>query len=241
MRKRARLFLLLFAQILKAGPPPVAATAFDSYCETVEARTKQPSPRSPESPLQPGELIIERIAAPDLPGALLHHWRGAAFVPGATAANFEQLLRDFDSYPRYFSPQVLEAKVLSQNVLSQDGPHLKARMRVRQHHIITVVLDATYDITFGQLDPLHRYSISKSTRIDEVDSAEDHGFLWRLNTYWSYEERDGGLYLRIEAVSLTRTIPRGLGWAIGPYITSIPRESLEFTLRSARNALQKRT
>jgi len=86
--------------------------------------------------------------------------------------------------------------------------------------------------------------------MDEIDGAgtakerrlsggEEHGFLYRLNTYWSYEERDGGLYLQVEAVSLTRSVPRGLGWAIGPYVESVPRESLEFTLRSAVNALRR--
>ena len=69
--------------------------------------------------------------------------------------------------------------------------------------------------------------------------AQEHGFLWRLNTYWSYEERDGGLYLQIESVSLTRAIPPGLGWAIGPFVESVPRESLEFTLHAACDALRK--
>ena len=72
-----------------------------------------------------------------------------------------------------------------------------------------------------------------------LTDGEEHGFLWRLHTYWSYEERDGGLYLQVEAVSLTRAVPRGLGWAIGPYVESVPRESLEFTLRSAVKALRK--
>jgi hypothetical protein len=127
---------------------------------------------------------------------------------------------------------------------------MQVQMRVRQRHVITVVLDTTYDITFGQLDGRHGYSISQSKRIAEVDAAgtsaertlnanEEHGFLWLLNTYWSYEERDGGLYLQIEAISLTSSIPLGLGWAIRPYVESIPRESLEFTLRSVCNALRK--
>jgi hypothetical protein len=122
-------------------------------------------------------------------------------------------------------------------------------MRVRQRHVITVVLDATYDVTFGRLDAQHGYSVSRSRRIQEIEAAgtsaeralnarEEHGFLWRLNTWWSYEEKDGGLYLQIEAVSLTRSIPRGLGWVIRPYVESIPRESLEFTLRAGRDALR---
>jgi hypothetical protein len=132
----------------------------------------------------------------------------------------------------------------------QDPSHFTVTMRVRQHHVITVVMDATYDTTFGRLDALHAYSISRSTRISEIGWAgtaqeralsdgEEHGFLWRLNTYWSYEERNGGLYMQIESVSLTRSIPAGLGWLIRPFLESVPRESLEFTLQAVCNALRK--
>ncbi len=122
-------------------------------------------------------------------------------------------------------------------------------MRVRQRQVITVVMDSTYEVSFGRLDLRHGYSISRSTRIQEIDSPgtsreraltpdEEHGFLWRLNTYWSYEERDGGLYMQIESVSLTRSIPTGMGWAVRPFVQSVPRGSLEFTLSSARKALR---
>ena len=81
---------------------------------------------------------------------------------------------------------------------------------------------------------------SPGTPKEHALSPEDeHGFLWRLNTYWSFEERDGGLYMQVETISLTRSIPTGLGWAIRPYIESVPRESLEFTLRKACEALRK--
>jgi hypothetical protein len=154
-------------------------------------------------------------------------------------------MRDLDAYPQRFSPEVLRTKVLT-----QQGDRFQASMRVEQKHVITVVMDLTYDIDFGRLDTQHGYSLSRSTSIAEIDApgtakeralkpSDEHGFLWRLNTYWSYEERDGGLYMQIESVSLTRSIPRGLGWAIGPFVESVPRESLEFTLRSACNALRK--
>ena len=64
-------------------------------------------------------------------------------------------------------------------------------------------------------------------------------FCGGMNTYWSYEERDGGLYMQVDSISLTRAIPAGLGWAVRPYVESVPRESLEFTLRAACNALKK--
>jgi hypothetical protein len=255
------LLLMDASRLLMGEPTPAGVSAFNSYSKAVESRLAQqhrssntflaPPDSDPEhlkTRLREGELIIEKVTPStdaNFSGALLHHWRGTAFAPGAKAADFERLVRDFNSYPQHFSPQVLHAKVLTQG-----GDRMQAWMRVRQKHVITVVMDTTYDITFGQLDVQHGYSSSQSTRISEIEAAgtavertlsgnEDHGFLWRLNTYWSYVERDGGLYLQIEAISLTRSIPRGVGWAVQPYVESIPRESLEFTLRSACNALRK--
>lgn len=237
-------------------PVPTAISAYNSYIGAVESRLAQqhrsrnaflaPGASAPQTAirLRRGEVIVEQLTPSTgavLPGALLHHWRGTAFVPGAKAIGFDRIMGDFNTYPQDFSPEVLQARVLS-----QDGDCFQIWMRIRQRHIIAVVLDTTYDVTFGQLDAQHGYSVSRSTQISEIDSngralnsSEEHGFLWRLNTYWSYEERDGGLYIQIESVSLTRSIPRGLGWAVGPYVESVPRESLEFTLRSTCNALRK--
>ncbi len=268
-RKASLLFgLLLFLDAtrnLRGEPTAAAQSAFNSYSAAVESRLVQQhksqnrflaydrgDAEDAEASLHQGKMIIERVTEPigpslhgELTGAMLHHWRGTAFAPGATAADFERLMRDFNSYPQHFAPQVVQAKVCSER-----SGIMQVWMRIRQKHVITVVMDTNYDITFGQLDQRHGYSISRSTRVDEIASpgtrtehplsaGEEHGFLWRLNTYWSYEERDGGLYLQVEAVSLTRSIPSGLGWAIGPYVASIPRESLEFTLNSAKQALHK--
>jgi hypothetical protein len=87
---------------------------------------------------------------------------------------------------------------------------------------------------------------SVTTRIAEVQHLDDQrekpvghdsGFLWRLNNYCALEERDQGTYVQCETVSLSRDIPAGLGWLIGPFVTSIPRESLELTLQAMRRAL----
>jgi hypothetical protein len=243
-----------------AEPPQAALSAFNSYIGAVEARLERQhrsqagflvslaSPAQAGQRLRQGDLIVDQLTpstGTEFDGAMLHHWRGTAFAPGATTADFERLMKDFDAYPKHYSPQVLQAKVLS-----RQGDHFQATMRVRQRHILTVVMDTAYDIVFGQLDARHGYSISRSTQIWEIaspgtvseralTSSEEHGFLWRLNTYWSYEERDGGLYMQIESVTLTRSIPTGLGWAIGPFVESVPRESLEFTLRSTCNALRR--
>jgi hypothetical protein len=43
--------------------------------------------------------------------------------------------------------------------------------------------------------------------------------------------------LQNQVVSLSRDIPTGLGWAVEPFVTSIPKESLEFTLGAVRRAV----
>ena len=241
-----------------AEAPAAAVLAFNTYVGGVEARLSRQhvsqsgfiAPVSPQDQvrLRRGELIVEKLTpstGADLSGAMLHHWRGTAFVAGANAADFERLMRNFNAYPQRFSPQVVSA-----TVLAQQGDRFQTTMRVRQRHVITVVMDTSYDVIFGRLDPRHGYSISRSTKISEIDSPgtrgersltskEEHGFLWRLTTYWSYEERDGGVVKQIESFSLTRSIPTGLGWAVGPFVESVPRESLEFTLRSVSNALRR--
>jgi hypothetical protein len=256
----AVLLFLCAPHILLAQPTPAAVAAFNTYTASVESRLAvqhrsadaflAPPPLASHNTmsLQNSEPTVERLtpaAGAEVADSLIHHWRGTAFVAGAKAADFERLMRNFKSYPQCFSPQVLQAALISAS-----GDQVQASMRVRQQHVITVVMDTTYDINYGQLDPEHGYSISRSTRIAEIyrpgtnaertlSPDEEHGFLWRQNTYWSYEQKDGGLYLQIESVSLTRSIPHGLGWAIRPYIESIPRDSLEFTLRSVCNALRK--
>lgn len=247
-----------------AEAPAAAVSAFNLYIAAVESRLDRQhasadgflaqakagagSTAETDARLRRGELVIEELTpagGTELPGALLHHWRGTAFAPGATAAHFERLMRDFNNYPQHFAPQVMQASVTADH-----GDRVQAVMRVRQKHVITVVMDTAYDVSFARLDAQHRSSVSRSTRISEIDSpgtpkehalnaTEEHGFLWRMNTYWSCEERDGGLYMQVESVSLTRAIPTGLGWAVRPFVQSVPRDSLEFTLRSTTTALRR--
>lgn len=252
--------IFLFAPLGGAAEPtPAAVAAFDVYAKAVEVRLDhrhRPQNDFPEAValmaqdamrLRGGDLIVEQIdagAGGELPGALLHHWRGSTFVVGAGTADIERLMESFSTYPEIFSPQVMEARVLS-----REGDRFRVQMRVREQQVLTVVMDTTYDVAFTRLDARRGYSISRSTRIAEIESpgtasehalsaSQEHGFLWRQNTYWSYEERDGGLYMQIESVSLTRAIPHGLGWAVRPFIESVPRESLEFTLRCVGDALR---
>ncbi len=234
------------------APHANADRAFDQYIANFEKTlARQHSAAASFLPVpdrfRRGELLLEsEVSGGKVPGGMIHHWRGTRFVPGATAADFLRVVQDVNRFSIDYAPQVMRARLVSQT-----GDRFKVEMRLRYRKVVTVTLDTTYDIDYGSLDPAHGYSLSRSTRISEIANpdtpeehalkpGEDHGFLWRLNSYWSYQQEADGLLLQCEAVSLTRDIPFGMDWAVGPFVLSIPRESLEFTLNATRNALVSR-
>jgi hypothetical protein len=199
--------------------------------------------------LQRGEVVASRLETRDssgdlrVPGALIHHWVGTVFIPGASLQQVLTLLKDYDHHAVYFRPEVAKSKTLE-----HAGEDFKVYLRLTRKKVVTVVLDTEYEVHHEQLDAVRAQSRSYSTRIAEVAHAgesserqmppgKDNGFLWRLDSYWRFVESGGGVYVQCEAVSLTRDIPTGLHWLIAPFIESIPKESLEFTLRSTRSAV----
>ena len=193
-----------------------------------------------------GKVLTEAFsgkAATEAPGGLIHDWIGAAFVPGATVDRTLALLQNYDNHKVVYRPEVIDSKLLG-----RDGDTFRGYLRLRKHKVITVVLNTEHEARFFKLDATHAHSRSRSTKIAEVSDpgtakeqekppGKDHGFLWRLNSYWRILERDGGVYIECEAISLTRGIPSGFGWLISPIVRDLPRESLESTLRSTRDAL----
>jgi hypothetical protein len=92
---------------------------------------------------------------------------------------------------------------------------------------------------------------SRSTRIQEVENADesderekpagqDNGFMWRLYSYWRFEERDGGVHIECESVSLSRSIHWSVAWFVRPFVTGLPKEPQESNLGSLRSALVAR-
>jgi len=244
---------------------PEAAEAFDRYIAQAEVRigssrsnaksflNLESLPAGPRadaiSRLRGGEVLVEKRGdAPDeISGGLIHDWVGVVFVPGATVAQVVDMVRDYDHLAGYYSPDVVRSRLVSAH-----GNDLHVFMRLRRHKVVTVVLDTEYDVHYGRIDAAHQYSASRSTRVAEIEDVDgphehalakgrDHGYMWRLNSYWAFEQAEDGVFVQCEAISLTRDIPTGLGWLIGPFVNSIPRESLQFTLNATRTALSGKT
>ena len=197
--------------------------------------------------LRRGEVVIEKQGdtPSQIPGGLIHDWVGTVLIPKVSVAQVLALIQDYDHSTSYYAPDVVESRLVSRH-----GDDFQLFMRLKKHKVITVVLDTEYNVHYGQLDAAHHYSLSRSTRVSEIADpgkptehplpvGHDHGFMWRLNTYWAFEQVDDGVLVECEAISLTRDIPAGLGWMIGPFVNSIPRESLQFTLGATRQALAK--
>ena len=177
------------------------------------------------------------------PDGMIHHWEGLIFVPGAHLDDVLKVLEDYDHHSVYYAPDVTRSKLEE-----RDGDHFRAFLRLRRQKVITVVLNTEHDIHYFRDGAQQAHSRSYATHIAEVDNAgksderekprdDDNGFLWGMETWWRLLEKDGGVYVQSEVVSLTRDIPAGLGWMIGPFITSIPRDTLGFTLEATRKAV----
>jgi hypothetical protein len=252
--------------VMRADLGPKTVEAFDRYVQLTEARINQevsqtekflhaeelPPPRQSEvlASFKRGEIFMERLQTLDAsghkmeaPDAIIHHWLGAVFVPGANLQQAIALMQDYNHHQDIYKPEVVRSRLIS-----REGNDFKIYYRLRKKKVITVTLNTYHDVRYFPVDATHWYSRSYSTRIAEVANADtpeelekpvghDGGFLWRINSYWKFEERDGGVYIECESISLTRDIPTGLGWLIKPFVTSIPKESLEMTMGSTRSAL----
>src|SRR5690348_5642673 len=202
--------------------------------------------------LKRGEVEMKKLEMRDCgkeiacPGGIIHHWAGVVFIPGAKLNDVLSMLEDYDKHYIYFGPDVERSKIES-----RDGDHFRVFLRFRRHKVISVVLNTEHDIQYFHDGPGRAHSRSSTVRIAEVENAgkkderekppgEDGGFLWGMETWWRMEERDGGVYVQSEVVSLTRDIPTVLKWMIEPFVTSVPKETLSSTLVATRKAVEGR-
>ncbi len=240
--------------------------AFDGYVHLTEERNEMelkrgsallwidalPEPQRTQTyvALKRGEVQIHQLTTQDngraivCPGGMIHHWVGVVFIPGAKLDDVLGVLQDYDHQSTIYTPDVERSKIES-----HEGDHFRVFLRFRRHKVITVVLNTEHDVHYFHDAPGRAHSRSSAVRIAEVENpgksderekqpGNDGGFLWRMETWWRMEERDGGVYVQSEAASLTRDIPTGLGWLVGSFVTSIPKETLVFTLEATRKAVE---
>jgi hypothetical protein len=116
---------------------------------------------------------------------------------------------------------------------------------------LSATLDVTSTIRYERLDASRAYDVSMSTEILEVKNAgrpneqhlpagRDSGYLWRAAALTRFVEADGGVYMEMETIGLSRPYPPMLGWLIEPIARRIGRRSVEDSVAEFRAAVRAR-
>ena len=246
---------------------PETVAAFERYTRLTEARLdeqhkgRQPFMWMDSLPerdkarayqrLRAGEVVVAKLETRDAgrkieaPDGLIHHWIGTVLFSGANMDRSLALVQDFGHYADHFKPMIRQS-----TLKKREGDAFDTWVQLYTKKVVTVVLNVDHHVEYGKYDDGHVWSLSRSTRIAEVENFGTPterekpvdggtGYLWRTNLYCAFEARPEGTYEQCESVSLTRDIPFGFGWLIGPFVSGVPREALEYTLGKARAALVK--
>jgi hypothetical protein len=218
---------------------PASDRAFDDYIKNAETALDW---RAHIPLLQPGVNMAAGGAKStvDLPDAIIHDWAAAVLIPGTTLAKTIALLQSYDDYQRLYARQITESKVIS-----HQGDVWRIYLKLYKKAIFTANLHTEQEVEYRPIDPARWGILARTTKVEEVEDGRlqpvgtGHGFLWRLNAYWVLEQRPEGVYAECRAISMSRDVPAGLGWALKPMVTKVPRESLRDTLEDTLRALTK--
>jgi hypothetical protein len=221
----------LMAQRLLPGRPFLWVDEDPSRLARVRAGETVVSPVGEESPSR-------------IHGGMIHDWVGAIFIPNATLSRVLQVVRSYDAYKEVYTPSVKDSKAIAIGA-NQDRFSL---LLFNRSFFSKTAFDAEYETQYFDLDNQRGYSTSRTTRIQEVASfgesnqhelqeGEGTGIIWQLFTVSRYAERDGGVYLEIEALGLSRDVPVSVRWLVLPIIRRVSREALSLTLEQTVGAV----
>jgi hypothetical protein len=194
-----------------------------------------------------GETVVAPLVdngRQPVPHGLIHHWIGAVFVPGATMAGFLAVVQDYDRYSEIYKPVVAESKSLAANGNNQAFSMIWQRRVL----FINAAIQGWFRAHEGLVDSYRGYNIVDATRIQQIEHHRQaserllppdtgDGFMWRIQSIIRFEQRDGGVYLEIEAMTLSRDIPTSLRWLVAPVIRRLSINSLVTTLENTRKAV----
>ena len=126
--------LLQIPDVMCADLEPRTLDAFNRYIQATEARIDKevtrpgaflyieglPEPqRSKALASARSEIYIDRLETRDAsgstitaPDALIHHWIGAVFIPGAALRQVLDLVQDYDHHQDIYKPEVVRSRLI---------------------------------------------------------------------------------------------------------------------------------
>jgi hypothetical protein len=174
-----------------------------------------------------------------IPGGIIHHWRGTVWVPGI---NLDYVMSHVQ-HPELETSR--QEDVLDSRVLERSQDQMKIFLKLQRSKIVTAIYNTEHIVRFFKHGTGKASSRSISTKIAEVERINEHkelekpeghdrGFLWKMNSYWRYQQMAGGVIIECESMTLSRSIPSFLELMIRPVIRNIASESMQRTLQSMR-------
>jgi hypothetical protein len=194
-----------------------------------------------------GEVVVAPVVGHGteaVPHGLVHDWIGAILIPGATVDTLRAVVHDYDNYQQLYQPVVTSSRTLACTDTTQEFQMVWRRKVL----FVSAAMQGHYQAHDVMLDPHRGYSLAEAVEVREIEGAghpgerllppdTGNGFIWRIRSLARYEERDGGVYLELEAMALTRDIPASLAWVAKPVVNHLSINSLTTTLRQTRDAV----
>ena len=236
-----------------------ALKAWEEYVDAVNAQVQErlvpdhPFVLSDEAPelaakLRSGEIVVSP-AGPHIPkrvpSGLIHDWNGEAFIPNATLHDVLPVVRGYGCYKEVYKPAVIDSKVIAASE-SEDEFYM---LLMNKSLVAKTALDSDFRSSYLRVNDQRWYSVSESTRIQEIagygtdgqhmlPEDEGTGLIWKTYSITRFEERDGGVYVELEAIVLSRDIPFLLRYVVSPIVRRVSREALMTSLRQTQDAIR---
>lgn len=231
--RRAALLLLILPMVGRSAAfttklQPETIQAWDKYVEQAEHHP----PAGPE----PGDDATLVDLNPDgvVRSGYIHHWIGAIQIPNTTVAGVQAVLEDYDRYPQVYAPDVKLASASKTAANAYDvrlvtersegiGLRFAFDIRARVNFHDSAVDSRSYSI--------RESDAGKAPYTDLLPEGNDHGILWRLNSYWRFHQIGNSVTATLEVISLSRKPLIGMG----ALVKTRARDSVAATLRQTKD------
>ena len=155
-----------------------------------------------------------------VPQGLIHHWVGVIFIPNVS---LDQVMRVLNSYDRY--GDFYKSLIRKTTVIERAGDSVKLNV---------LAVQKTFSVTAAVDTEIANYGQPSEHAFPE---ARRPGYVWRALIVQRLEQRDGGVYLELETISLSRGMPVEVRWLIKPLTDELPRKMMSDILDETRAAV----
>lgn len=250
--------LLCAVRVAAADLNPGTTAAYEQYTARIEQAFRASNGGDDFIAETPDEMRLLRegriLAGPGggdgvmgVTKGLIHHWRATAFVPGVSLADVLRVVQDYSAYVSLYD------YVIGSEALERQGDTYRAFLRLKRSAAgVTGVVDIWTQSDYEYPGPDRAASVARAACVRQVEHAGERnerrlaegagsGYLWRADVLSRYLERDGGVYMEIQTIGLSRGFPPLLGWIIEPIVRRLGRGSAEDSVGQLRRALLSET